>query len=105
MDSRIEEFALAIHERAKTALDHVMGACGGAPMSDKHQYWRAIVSHAKGVLDAVEGYRRTHPEEYEDIALSRAQARVKELQSDVVSLRSELSRYREREKTMGWSQE
>ena len=40
-----------------------------------------------------------------NITLENALQREKELQSQVIDLRNELRSYREREKTMGWSQD
>ena len=104
MDSRIEELASAIKERARDAAKNFRASSDGV-LSDQYHSWLRLFHLAGEIQTVIDDYRKAHREEYEDIALVRALQREKELQSQVVDLRSELRSYREREKTMGWSQD
>ncbi len=103
MDSRIEELALIIAERAGQAADNVRNAAGGV-RGDRYHSWRRLHALARDMQAVIDEYRRDHPEEYVDTTAYLAQKREKELQEQVVSLRNELRQIREREKTMGWNQ-
>ena len=113
MDSRIEELAQIIRERAGSAADNVRNAAGGV-RGDRYHSWRQLHALAGQMLEVIESYRKDHPEEYEftdgeqlkaeRAKVAKLQARQDELHQDIVSLRNELRQYREREKTMGWNQ-
>ena len=104
MDSRIEEFASAIKERARDAAKNTGSSTDGI-LSDRYRSWRRLFHLAAEMQTVIDDYRKSHREEYEDMALVKALQREKELKSQVIDLRSELRSYREREKTMGWSQD
>lgn len=103
MDSRIEELAQIIRERAREAAHNVQAAADGL-RGDRYHSWRRLENLAAEMQTVMGDYRKTHREEYEDLSLVRALQREKELQDQVISLRAELRTYREREKTMGWNQ-
>ena len=103
MDSRIEELAQIIRERAREAAHNVQAAADGL-RGDRYHSWRRLEYLAGEMQTVIDDYRKAHREEYEDMSLVRALQREKELQEQVVSLRNELRTYREREKTMGWNQ-
>lgn len=103
MDSRIEELAQIIFERAGDAAKNVERSADGL-LGDRHRSWTRLHSLAREMKSVIDEYRKAHPEEYEDTEILRMRAREKELHQDIVSLRNELRTYTEREKTMGWSQ-
>lgn len=74
MDSRIEELAQIIRERAASAADNVRRAADGV-RGDRYHSWRSLESLAMGMLRVIEDYRREHPEEYGGITLSQAAER------------------------------
>jgi hypothetical protein len=104
MDSRIEELAQIIRERAREAAHNVQAAADGI-RGDRFYSWNRLFQLSAEMQTVIDDYRKSHPEEYEDMSIARALQREKELQEQVVSLRNELRTYREREKTMGWSQD
>ena len=97
MDSRIEEFAQAIYERAEFAAENVRKAADGY-RGDRYHSWRSLQNLAKSMLDVVNDYRKAHPEEYADGSLE-----MRDLTEQIVQLRGQLKNYQEREKTMGWA--
>jgi hypothetical protein len=103
MDSRIEELAQIILERATDAANNVQAAADGL-RGDRYHSWRRLAHLAGEMKTVIDDYRNAHRDEYEDTSMVRALQREKELQEQVVSLRQELRYYREREKTMGWNQ-
>lgn len=103
MDSRIEELAQIIGERAGSAADLVRDAADGY-RGDRYHSWRRMQALANEILTVISDYRRDHPKEYVDDSLVRARGQIKEAHEQIVSLRNELRTYREREKTMGWDQ-
>lgn len=105
MDSRIEELAHIIAERAGDAADNTRKAADGL-RGDRYHAWRRLHALAREMLTVVEDYRRDHPEEYADHPSRLELLRERfDLTEQVVGLRQELARYREREKTMGWQQD
>lgn len=94
MDSRIEELATIIQERASSTADLFME---GGDRGDSYHSYRSLEALARNMLRVIKEYRADHPKEYEDPS--------KHLHEQIVSLRSKLARYEEREATMGWSKQ
>lgn len=94
MDTRIEELAQIILERAHTTAEQLMD---NSERNEKYHSYRTVEQLATRILRVVADYRKEHPKEYEDPA--------KCLHEQIVNLRHELKNYREREKTMGWNQD
>ena len=88
MDSRIEELAMCILERARAAAEY---------RGPKYNYWRRIEVLAGEIIGVIFQYRTDFPNEYEDS--------ITEQNKQIAELRQQLSRYQEREKTMGWMQD
>jgi hypothetical protein len=103
MDTRVEELACIIHERAKESADNIRSAAG-CERGDLYPCYRRLQSLAYEMLNVISEYRRDHPEEYVDIKEQQLLARIKELEGDTVTLRRQLHTYREREQTMGRNQ-
>jgi len=93
MDSRIEELANIIQERASSTADLLQD---GGDRGDAYHSYRSLEAMAGSMLRVIKEYREEHPKEYDDP--------VNHLHEQIVSLRSKLARYEEREKTMGWNQ-
>jgi hypothetical protein len=92
MDSRIEELALIISERAEA------GAVG-----DRCHWWRRISHLAREMQTVIDDYRKAYPKEYEFNELAQAQKMAETYKTEMVAARQELARYKEREAVQGWS--
>lgn len=97
MDSRIEEFAQAIYERADLAIKNSI-SFGDGCMDERHDSYFRLRHLAKSMLDVVSDYRKTHPDQYINDSLQ-----IRDLAEQVVQLRGQLRNYQEREQTMGWA--
>lgn len=102
MDSRIEELAQAIVERAGAMSENVIAAPGGI-RGDRYRSWHRLHSLARGMLEVIDEYRRDHPEEYRDDEAERLRRMCETYVSELVQSRQELARYREREAVQGWA--
>jgi len=102
MDSRIEELAQIIRERAGDAADNVRNAAGGV-RGDRYRAWLGLHSLANNMLDIISGYRLDHPEEYRDDEAERLRGMVSTYVSELVDARQQLARYKEREAVQGWA--
>ena len=65
MDSRIEELAQIISERAGAAAENTRNAAGGI-LGDRYHSWRRLHTLARDIQAVIDEYRRDHPEEYRD---------------------------------------
>ena len=102
MDSRIEELAQIIRERAGDAADNVRNAAGGI-RGDRYHSWARLHSLAGDMLDVISGYRSDHPEEYRDDEAERLRGMIDTYVSELVDARQQLARYKEREAVQGWA--
>ena len=102
MDSRIEELAQIISERAGAATEKARNATGGIK-DDRYQYWRRLHSLARDMQAAIDEYRRDHPEEYLDDEAKRLRGMCATYEAELVTARRELANYKEREKVQGWA--
>lgn len=66
MDSRIEELAQIIRERAGDAAKNVQAAADGY-RGDRYHSWRALERLAGEMQGVIDQYRRDHREEYVDV--------------------------------------
>ena len=71
MDSRIEELAQIIRERAGASADNL----SKTKIEGQYHYWRRLESLAVSMLRVIEEYRREHPEEYTDDRLLKVAER------------------------------
>lgn len=103
MDSRIEELAGIIAERANEACGVVQRAADGV-RGDRYWAWSQMRASALEILSVIDKYRRDHPEEYVDDEAKRLRGMCQTYKDELVKVRQELAHYKEREKTMGWDQ-
>lgn len=102
MDSRIEELAQIIAERAGVAVDNARNAAGGI-MDNRYHYWRRLQALASDMQEVVDDYRRDHPEEYRDDETERLRGMCTTYAAELVQARQQLARYKEREAVQGWA--
>ena len=105
MDSRIEELALIIAERAGAASENVQNAADGL-RGDRYWSWKRLHSLAREMQAVIDDYRKAHPEEYEftpDVQVIKLRGMMETYAAELVIARNELARYKEREKVQGWA--
>lgn len=102
MDSRIEELAQIIRERAGQSAETVRAAADGF-RGDRYHSWRQLERLASEMQQVIDDYRHDHPEEYVDLSSMRTAQQLKDANEQIVALRTELRQYREREQTTGWN--
>lgn len=102
MDSRIEELAQIISERAGAAAENMRNASGGI-LGDRYHSWRRLHTLARDMQAVIDEYRRDHPEEYRDDEAERLRNMCITYAAELVTARQELARYKEREAVQGWS--
>ncbi len=102
MDSRIEELAQIISERAGAAAENTRNAAGGI-LGDRYHSWRRLHTLARDIQAVIDEYRRDHPEEYRDDEAERLRGMIDTYVSELVDARQQLARYKEREAVQGWA--
>lgn len=102
MDSRIEELARLIAERAGDAAENVRRAADGL-RGDRYHSWRRLHYLAREMQTVIDDYRKAHPEEYEFTELAQARGMAETYKAELIAARQELARYKEREAVQGWS--
>lgn len=102
MDSRIEELAQIIRERAGDAQENVRKAAGGI-RGDRYHSWARLHALAGSMLEVISDYRKDHPEEYRDDEAERLRGMCTTYVAELVQARQELARYKEREAVQWWA--
>lgn len=102
MDSRIEELAQIISDRAGAAAENTRNAAGGI-LGDRYHSWRRLHTLARDIQAVIDEYRRDHPEEYRDDEAERLRGMIDTYVSELVDARQQLARYKEREAVQGWA--
>lgn len=102
MDSRIEELALIIAERAGDAAESVRRAADGL-RGDRYHSWKRLHYLAREMQAVIDDYRKSHPEEYEFTEVAQAKKQAETFKAEMIALRQELARYKEREAVQGWA--
>ena len=104
MDSRIEELAEIIRDRSRDFSENARQDARDT-YSERRNSYAQLRALADAMLMVIRDYRRDHPEEYGDDEARRLRLMCETYASELLKARQELARYKEREATMGWSQE
>ena len=102
MDSRIEELAQIIAERAGDAADNVSRAADGQ-LGDRYHSWCRLRNLAREMKTVIDDYRKAHPKEYEFSELAQWRGWAETYKAEMIAARQELAYYKEREKVQGWA--